>query len=302
MPLKRSTKEKLYANIFAVGVFLLCFTVTFFSSSFALYEENSDIDLYLLCQIALQITAFFIPGLIFIRFTGTETPKKSSSSPSAAQKLLLCFSVTLILICFSSLFILSQTDISNADSINVSDFADLLKIILVYCVSPAFFEEFVFRGILISYLKKHGAVFSVLFTALIFSFTHLSLPELPLYFIGGIFLGICAFICDSFLYSALAHFLYNIYTVFFAASMQGAVYSASVPFYVLVFGSVMLAGFIMLFYVCEHIFSARSAKNHIGNRKRSSVSLAVQFKNVLLSPVVIFCTAFCVIYTVLQNI
>ncbi len=147
-----------------------------------------------------------------------------------------------------------------------------------------------------SALRPHGLIYSLLFSSLMFSAVHFSHRGFLLYFIGGVILGLCTEVSGSFIYSALCHLVYNIYTVFFASSVQNSVYSYSPVFYTVTFLCLLLLSLAFAFYLCEHIFFI-SALKHPNRKKRAYPPARTQLGYILTSPAVIFCTAVCIIYS-----
>ncbi len=276
---------------------MLCFVSTLFSPRFVISGAENDINGYLLCRSAVQFISFLIPSVLFLQLTNRNFFRNRAYGANAVQNIFLTLCITLLLISLSSLFLIVNSDLSAQSPIGISGPSDILKILLIYCLTPAFCEELVFRGLIMPALKKYGALYSILYSSLVFAAVHFSLSEFTLYLMGGILLGICSYVTGSFWFSAAAHFLYNFYTVFFSPGIQNAIYSVSVPFYILVFGVLFLIALILLFYVCESVFFAASAKKSIIN-KRSPNSLSSQFKYVVTSPSAIFCVIFCLIYAI----
>ncbi|MBL7685283.1 MAG: CPBP family intramembrane metalloprotease [Deltaproteobacteria bacterium] len=86
---------------------------------------------------------------------------------------------------------------------------------LVLCLTPAFCEEILFRGLLqTSWVARFGKKVGILITALAFAIAHGNPWYLHLYFILGIFLGILLEWRRSLWLPILAHFLNNVLTLF----------------------------------------------------------------------------------------
>lgn len=85
-----------------------------------------------------------------------------------------------------------------------------ILIFMAVAVVPGICEELLFRGVVQpSFMKRLGPTWGILLTAFLFALYHANLQELPALFILGIFLGVLAFRAGSFLYSSLAHIIFN---------------------------------------------------------------------------------------------
>ena len=73
-----------------------------------------------------------------------------------------------------------------------------------------FFEEIIFRGILLPSLSRDfGIIFGIIVSAFIFALAHLSLGEMPPLFVLGVGLGITRIASGSLLSSVIMHSLWN---------------------------------------------------------------------------------------------
>lgn len=89
----------------------------------------------------------------------------------------------------------------------------VITVTLFVCVAPALFEELIFRGVILAGLKKHGEVFAILISALLFSIYHMS-PEKTVYqFLAGVLFGLIAIKSKSIIPSVIIHFLNNFFVV-----------------------------------------------------------------------------------------
>ncbi len=89
--------------------------------------------------------------------------------------------------------------------------------ILVYFVGtavvPAFTEEFVYRGVIMSNLRKYGDAFAVLATSLLFGLMHGNFVQIPFAFVTGLVLGFATVYTNSMLPAMIIHFLNNGFSV-----------------------------------------------------------------------------------------
>ncbi len=297
--MKKNTKGKIYFSFYVALMLLASFVVSSVKLSFA-SGENSVINTFLLAELAIQICAFVIPSVIFIRFTGHSRSAFSQNIISLPIKFALCICTAVFLIGISSLYVFSFGYLNNTYSVPVNSVGDFLKIFLVYCIAPAICEEIAFRWIILGFLKRHGTVYSILFSALIFACIHFSASEFLLYFLGGALFGGCYVLTGSIIYPILCHLIYNFYSVFFSASIQSAVYSASAPLYVFVFGTLLLISLALVFYICEHIFFLHSV-NTQSEDNTIKASFITQIADVFRMPITIISLVLFVIFILLQG-
>ena len=91
-----------------------------------------------------------------------------------------------------------------------NEFIPLFLLLITTVVLAPFFEELVFRGILLPVLvSKVGKISGVFFSAFIFALAHLSVGELPPLFVLGIGLGLMRLSSGRLFPCALMHSLWN---------------------------------------------------------------------------------------------
>ena len=59
----------------------------------------------------------------------------------------------------------------------------------ITAVTPAFAEEFLFRGVILGKLRKYGDGFALLISSLMFALMHCNIGQIPFAFIGGVVFG-----------------------------------------------------------------------------------------------------------------
>jgi len=94
-------------------------------------------------------------------------------------------------------------------------------VILSSALITGFCEELLFRGVIQpAMIKKTGAVPGIIVTSILFAAFHVNAQEFVSLFLLGLFLGILAYRGGTFIYSALAHLLFNGIAVSSAALNQ----------------------------------------------------------------------------------
>ena len=81
--------------------------------------------------------------------------------------------------------------------------------VLVTCMTPAFCEEFLFRGTILSGLKQYGGKVAVLCSALIFTFMHGNAEQTVHQFIVGVLIGYVFYRSGNLWLGVLIHFFNN---------------------------------------------------------------------------------------------
>jgi membrane protease YdiL (CAAX protease family) len=87
--------------------------------------------------------------------------------------------------------------------------------LLCFVIIPAFFEEFVFRKLILRFLQKHCSnLIAVLLSSFLFAVFHLNILQGIIAFVFGIFLAITAIKTRSVILCIYAHLLNNFLFVF----------------------------------------------------------------------------------------
>ena len=104
-------------------------------------------------------------------------------------------------------------------------------------------EELLFRGLLLRLFRGFGDAWAITLSALLFSFAHASLFQMPYALIAGLFFGYFAVASGGVLFPILAHFFYNLLAFF----------GQSIPKAPLLWSLSGLAVFsLLLFFLGEH--------------------------------------------------
>ena len=98
------------------------------------------------------------------------------------------------------------------DASSSSVFENILYVIAV-ALTPAFAEEFAFRGILMGTLKKYGNSFAIITSAVMFGGMHGNIIQIPFAFILGLVFAYIDCKANSIIPSIIIHFVNNFYSV-----------------------------------------------------------------------------------------
>lgn len=90
-----------------------------------------------------------------------------------------------------------------------NNFWIILLFLIMISVLPAFFEEFLIRGALVSATKKYGTLFTVFASAFFFAFLHNTWSQLPLAFTIGILSAYFTLRFQTIWIAVIAHFAFN---------------------------------------------------------------------------------------------
>lgn len=128
---------------------------------------------------------------------------------------------------------------------------------------PCICEEVLFRGIIMRGLERRGAIFAIIASSVLFSFTHFSFYRMILQFIGGIAIASVVMITKNFLLGAVMHFANNLFAVIFAV-IQGIFMSISLRAYYLM-SAVYIIFAIIMFTIAFLYFAKKALKNQKHN-------------------------------------
>ena len=94
--------------------------------------------------------------------------------------------------------------------LNNDNYISLILLFLTTTLLAPFFEEFIFRGVLLPTLSRDfGIILGILISAFIFALAHLSVGEMPPLIVLGIGLGIARMVSGSLMTSVFMHSLWN---------------------------------------------------------------------------------------------
>lgn len=201
---------------------LLMFAASFLLSKLSFFNENMAPSAFYLVTIFQQVLIFFLPAYLLF------SPKKEKNNPLYTN--LLVFppwkTVLHIGLCAVSGFFffyhVSAFWLLFLDALGISfqetgaiplpkTNIELLLALLAVGVTPAFCEEFLFRGVLFQSFKKETTLkTATILTALLFALMHQSLPGLPTHLALGFLLTFLAARTGQIGYSILYHLFHNV--------------------------------------------------------------------------------------------
>lgn len=90
---------------------------------------------------------------------------------------------------------------------------EILLFCIAYALVPSLGEEFLFRGVMLSLLRKYGDAFAIFSTALLFGILHGNFVQIPFAFVVGLVLGYVVCYTNSMLPAIIIHFFNNFFAV-----------------------------------------------------------------------------------------
>ena len=106
---------------------------------------------------------------------------------------------------------------SGLENIRFTGPLEIIMAVISMALVPAIIEEFVVRGVILQPLRRYGDMFAVVVSALIFSFMHGNMVQIPYAFVGGIYFGLVAVATGSIWPTIILHFLNNLFSVIVTA-------------------------------------------------------------------------------------
>jgi membrane protease YdiL (CAAX protease family) len=211
------------APILVLAIMLLLFTSRFIDTAL-LTRDNEYVAV-----IVLELLIFLLPAAFYIKALTLDFGRFRLSLFGPGH-LLLLISGLISLVTGSILidhFITGGESLSsNYDlwgvfiSKNEGGAGYTLYLILAYAVLPAFCEEFVFRGLLISEYEKRSTTAAVLLSSLFFALLHFDIERFPVYFFAGLILALTLYASRSLLAVMVIHFCNNMIGIFGRPYMQ----------------------------------------------------------------------------------
>lgn len=211
------------APLLVLAVFLLLFVGRLIDTAL-LTRENEYAAV-----IVLQLVIFLLPAAFYIKALGLDFGRFRLSLFGPGHLLLMIS----VLISLTSGTILIDYLTAGGESLsqnydlwgvfiskNEGTATNTLYLILAYAALPAFCEEFVFRGLLISEYEKRSTTAALLLSSLFFALLHFDIARFPTYFFAGIMLALTLYASRSLLAAMVVHFCHNMIGIFGRPYMQ----------------------------------------------------------------------------------
>lgn len=90
---------------------------------------------------------------------------------------------------------------------------NVVLVVIFVCITPAFFEEIAFRGIILGGLKNGGKIFAILVSGAVFSLFHMSPLQTVYQFIVGVLYAFIVLNGGDYSLTFISHFFNNLFIV-----------------------------------------------------------------------------------------
>ncbi len=180
-----------------------------------LHKQILNIVNYVFCM----FTPFLVLGFIyksnhnisFIKMIGTSIPKASSFFPLVFIGLGACMLANFLNAIIAQIAALFGITFWSPEVVAPDGLLPQIVFVIVMTVMPALIEEFAFRGVLMSRLRKYGDGFAIFISALMFGVMHGNLVQAPFAFILGLVFGYFYILTGSIWVGVAVHFLNNLF-------------------------------------------------------------------------------------------
>lgn len=170
----------------------------------------------------VNLLALGVGGVIFIKLKkediSKQLPFSKVNTSTLISLIIIGFSFCMLSNFLTSIFIGTTSnlgfDFSYASSSPVSNSVpEIIASVLAVAFVPAVAEEIMFRGAIMSTLRKYGDGTAILVSAIIFGLFHTNMVQIPFAFIVGVILGWAVVYSGSMLPAILIHFTNNLFSV-----------------------------------------------------------------------------------------
>lgn len=279
-----------------LGFFLFCCTMTQLTTThlftlflqvigyegslvYAGYAYLHPVLYYLLVGASFTIS-FFVPGLLYLLAVkmplGRVLPCKKVQ-PSLGIALFIMGSALALMSnlpanwlndFFQSLLpSVESSGSSGGIGINYAEPSVIATILYLIrtTILPAFFEEFVFRGILLGQLRRFGDGMAIVISSLLFGLFHSNLQQIPFAFLVGLVMGFILVRTNNIWITISIHFFNNAFACFTEIIQDHISPSAyNITYSVIFYGMFVLGALAALFLLWKHpkIFLPRATPEH----------------------------------------
>ena len=225
-----SIEKRYRSTAKSLGFCMLIFYALFlsFSTSISLLSTISSYFpsliagevFYEICY-GLGYAAVFLLPVLFFRLFTKHTPRESMHLElTLSRDTGLYIVVGLALITAAAMVNSMLVSVFSYDSfmeeftpVATSNYQIVLQFFTI-AVVPAFVEEFLFRGVVLSNLLPYGRTHAIVFSSLLFALMHQNIGQFFYTAVAGLFLGYVFVKTGSIWGSVLLHFVNNFYSVF----------------------------------------------------------------------------------------
>ncbi len=162
---------------------------------------------------------------------------------------------------------------------------------LATAVAAPFAEEFLFRGVVLSQLRKYGDAFAVIASALLFALMHRNFPQILFAFICGLALGLALVKTDNIWVPVGMHtFVNGFYVAMNILRLYCSTVVYSAVFYIIILTMMLISLFIILYLLLK--------KRQWLHLRPGVLSAGSGMGNLFLNPGILIFTGVCVILSI----
>ena len=251
----------------AVGATLLMWAI-FYNLFMVLVQSVSIALRKLLIETAFEVTssllsgaaylaAFMLPAAFFKLFCGSKRPEPMRFETKLSGDSLVwilggiaCgFAFSVINGIFSSMIgVPGASSVINEAAGYMQDYSLVLQFITIAIV-PAFCEEFLFRGVILSNLMPYGKGLAIIVSSVFFGLMHGSFYQFLYTTAAGIILGTIYVVTDSIWASVLMHLINNSWSVLQSAVFERMSEPMANTVWLMIEGGIFLVGIVCIAYL-----------------------------------------------------
>lgn len=234
-------------------------------------------------QILAATASAMIPGFIYLKLSKNHISDCIKIKPVKSSMLIVLtlmgmgvamvsnVAAELVSSNFSSIGIDYNPDIETSSQ---SVFTNILYVVST-AITPAFAEEFAFRGILMGVLRKYGNSFAIITSAVLFGAMHGNIIQIPFAFILGLIFGYIDCKANSIIPSIIIHFLNNFYSVIMDILQSESIVTTH-TFYIIYYGLFVA---MLVLGISAFLYIMKKDKNYLSISDTSAeISLTLKEK------------------------
>lgn len=211
-------KVGFFVLIYFLSMYAIAY-ITIFLMAGGLIPANDETEFF--SNIMYAVGASLIPGLIFIAASKTRISDVLTSTHVPFSKILpiILFGMGVAMLANvaatifdTNISLFELKNYASQDTEGTTLYEFLLSVIGTALV-PAFAEEFAFRGIVLSRLRKYGDSFAIFASALLFGAMHGNTTQIVFAFLLGLIFAFVDVKTNSIIPSVIIHFFNNFYAV-----------------------------------------------------------------------------------------
>lgn len=247
-----------------------------------------------------NVTAIGICGLAFIKFSKIGLSEALPFKKVTAKKLFSIVAIGFTVCMLSNIMTSLYLEITASMGLNLdfdidvpvsNSFLEILVYFLSTAVVPAFSEEILFRGAVLSSLRKYGDTLAIFVSAALFGLFHGNFVQIPFAFIVGLVLAWSVVYTNSMLPAIIIHAANNGFSVLCDILYTNADAMGADELWFDLFSTIIVIGVAVLAIVAV-IKLAKNDKNFMKPEKYSGIlDKKTRTKMLVTSPTIIISTA-----------